>query len=180
MYIKTNWETALFGHHVKLGCWLEVFSSLVFEFHCIKVRFLFFILEFKITCYLSWMKLIHVCYFHCIFCMKYKTNFSNHTNISCPKIYVVDFNNVRTQILSKWLLIYYFSKSKKLLINERHFLFRYHLSFSFLFFLPPLYVSYMMAYYYSNSYIYVWHWDLSILFSTCQMQWVGAIITSVY
>ena len=96
------------------------------------------------------------------------------------KIYVVDFNNVRPQILSKWLLIYYFSKSKKLLINERHFLFRYHLSFSFLFFLPPLYVSYMMAYYYNNSYIYVWHWDLSILFSTCQMQWVGAIITSVY
>ena len=27
-----------------------------FEFHRTKVRFLFFVLEFKVTCYLSWMK----------------------------------------------------------------------------------------------------------------------------
>ena len=30
MYINTDWETTLLGHYVELGCWLEVFSSLVF------------------------------------------------------------------------------------------------------------------------------------------------------
>ena len=51
-YKKTDWETTFLGHHVELECWLEVFSSLGFEFHCIEVRFLFFVLEFKVTCYL--------------------------------------------------------------------------------------------------------------------------------
>ena len=53
---KTDWETTHFGHHVELRWRLKVFLSHGFEIHCIKVRFLFFILEFMVTCYLSWLK----------------------------------------------------------------------------------------------------------------------------
>jgi len=55
-YVRIDWETTHFGHHVQLGWRLKVFSNLVFGFHCIKVRFLFFVLKFKVICYLSWMK----------------------------------------------------------------------------------------------------------------------------
>ena len=76
-YTKTDWENILLGHHVELRWRLKLFSSLGFEFHCIKIRFLFFVLEFKVTCYLPWMKQIRICCFRCVFCMRCKTRFSN-------------------------------------------------------------------------------------------------------
>ena len=51
-YIKTDWETILLRHHVELRWRLKIFSSLGFEFYFIKVRFLFFVLKFKVICYL--------------------------------------------------------------------------------------------------------------------------------
>ena len=76
-YTKTDWENILLRHHVELRWRLKLFSSLGFEFHCIKIRFLFFVLEFKVTCYLPWMKQIRICCFRCVFCMRCKTRFSN-------------------------------------------------------------------------------------------------------
>ena len=76
-YTKIDWENILLGHHVELRWRLKLFSSLGFEFHCIKIRFLFFVLEFKVTCYLPWMKQIRICCFRCVFCMRCKTRFSN-------------------------------------------------------------------------------------------------------
>ena len=86
-YKKTDWETTLLGHHMELRWRLKVFWSIGFEFHCIKVHFLFFVLGFKVTCYLSWMKQIRVCYFCCVFCMRCKTKFTNkiHPLIHLPK-----------------------------------------------------------------------------------------------
>ena len=58
MYVRTDSETTYLGHHLELGWRLKVFSSFVFESHDIKECFLFFVLEFKVTCYFSWMKQI--------------------------------------------------------------------------------------------------------------------------
>ena len=99
---KTNWETTLLRHHVELRWKLKVFSSLDFEFHYIKVHFLCFVLEFKVTCYLSWMKQIRVCCFRCVFCMRCKTRFSNnwyqsslqyHACITCNWVFRIKENS---------------------------------------------------------------------------------------
>ena len=60
-YKKTDWETILLGHHVELRWRLKVFSSLGFEFHCIKVRFLFFILNSRLhVIFYEWSKSVFV------------------------------------------------------------------------------------------------------------------------
>ena len=79
IYVQKDWlrdhtSCALCGIEIMIKGILNCFG---FEFHNIKVRFLFFILEFKVTCYLSWMKFIHDCCFRCVFCMRCKTRFSN-------------------------------------------------------------------------------------------------------
>ena len=104
-YKKTDWETTLLGHHVELGYWLEVFSSLVFEFHC-KVRFLFFVPKFKVTCYLSWIKYIRVCCFHCMFCMRCKTKFSNTINYIFEKPALIGKISHWQMLLSKFDIIF--------------------------------------------------------------------------
>ena len=99
-YIKTDWETTLLGHHVELRWRLKVFPSPGFEFHSIKVRFLFFVLEFKVTCYLSWMKYIRDCCFCYVFCIRCKTKFSNICNHTMARWQIF----LRIQIQMKWVL----------------------------------------------------------------------------
>ena len=97
---KTDWETTLLGHHVELRWRLKVFLSPGFEFHSIKVRFLFFVLEFKVICYLSWMKYIRDCCFCYVFCIRCKTKFSNICNHTMARWQIF----LRIQIQMKWVL----------------------------------------------------------------------------
>ena len=102
-WLRDHISWAPCGIEIKMKC---ILKCLGFEFHCIKVRFLFFILEFKVTCYLSWMKLIHDCCFRCVFCMRCKTKFSN--TWFCIKT-----------VLDLPLYIYLYSLYKRILIIKK-------------------------------------------------------------